>query len=105
MLWDGAAKSVDPNCLMSGPIGEKIKNLPENLKAIVSFKKIKATIPIVNPKILENQDVKNMYLLCSMIITGKKNKDLEKMILPTIHNARYVVHMYFLLNVISVQIF
>ena len=75
---------------MSGPVGEKIKALPENLKPFVDFKKIKATIPIVNEKILENQDVKNMYLLCSMIITGKNNKKLEKMIIPTIHNARYV---------------
>ena len=90
MLWDGGAKSTDPNCLMSGPIGEKIKALPENLKCFVNFKKIKASIPIINPKILENQDVRNMYLLCSMIITGDKNMDLEKMIIPTIHNARYV---------------
>ena len=90
VLWDGGAKSVDPNCLMSGPVGEKIKALPDNLLPFVDFKKIKATIPIVNPKILENQDVKNMYLLCSMIITGEKNKSLEKMIIPTIHNARYV---------------
>ena len=60
MLWDGGAKSVDPNCLMSGPVGEKIKALPDNLLPFVDFKKIKATIPIVNPKILENQDVKNM---------------------------------------------
>ena len=96
MLWDGGAKSVDPNCLMSGPIGEKIKALPDNLKQFVDFKKINATIPIVNPKILENQDVKNMYWLCEMIITGKKNKKLEKMILPTIHNARYLLFcMYF----------
>ena len=76
---------------MSGPVGEKIKALPDNLRSFVDFKKINATIPIVNPKILENQDVKNMYLLCSMIITGKKNMKLEKMIIPTIHNARYAV--------------
>ena len=90
MLWDGAAKSVDPHCLMSGPIGEKIKNLPETLKKIIKFKKINAKLPIINPTILQNQDVKNMYLLCSMIITGKKNMALENMIIPTIHNARYV---------------
>ena len=94
MLWDGGAKSVDPHCLMSGPIGEKIKALPENLKSFVDFKKINATIPIINPKNLENQDVKNMYLLCSMIITGKKNMALEKMIIPTIHNARYFFKIY-----------
>ena len=88
VLWDGGAKSVDPNCLMSGPVGEKIKALPDNLKSFVDFKKIDAVIPIVSPKILENQDVKNMYELCKMIITGKKNMKLEKMIIPTIHNAR-----------------
>ena len=91
VLWDGGAKSVDPNCLMSGPVGEKIKALPDNLKSFVDFKKIDAIIPIVSPKILENQDVKNMYELCKMIITGKKNMKLEKMIIPTIHNARYAV--------------
>ena len=90
MLWDGAAKSIDPHCLMSGPVGEKIKNLPDNLKKIIKFKKINAQLPIINPRILQNQDVKNMYLLCSMIITGEKNMALEKMIIPTIHNARYV---------------
>ena len=78
MLWDGGAKSVDPNCLMSGPVGEKIKALPDNLKSFVDFKKIDAIIPIVSPKILENQDVKNMYELCKMIITGNKNMKLEK---------------------------
>ena len=78
MLWDGGAKSVHPNCLMSGPVGEKIKALPDNLKSFVDFKKIDAIIPIVSPKILENQDVKNMYELCKMIITGKKNMKLEK---------------------------
>ena len=98
MLWDGGAKSVDPHCLMSGPIGEKIKALPENLKPFVDFKKINAIIPIINPKNLENQDVKNMYLLCSMIITGKKNMALEKMIIPTIHNARYVKCIFFKYN-------
>ena len=90
VLWDGGAKSVDPNCLMSGPVGEKIKKLPENLKSFVSFEKINASLPVINPKLLENQDVKNMYLLCSMIITGRKNMALENMIIPTIHNARYV---------------
>ena len=54
-------------------------------------KKINAELPYVSEEVLETQcqDIKNLYYLCVMIVTGKINPALEKMSLPVLHNARW----------------
>ena len=89
--WDGETK--DP-ISTSGPIGTAIRELHNNLKPFVDVlkKKIKASIPVLSDSLLANQDVKNLYRLCQMITTGVVDPRLEKIVLPTIHNARWLTH-------------
>ena len=52
-------------------------------------KKINAKLPDVSKEVLESQcqDIKNLYYLCVMIVTGVVNPALENMSLPVLHNA------------------
>ena len=54
-------------------------------------KKINAELPYVSEEILKTQcqDIKNLYYLCVMIVTGIVNPALENMSLPVLHNARW----------------
>ena len=61
---------------------------------IITFlgkKKINAELPEVSKEVLDTQcqDIKNLYYLCVMIVTGEVNPALENMSLPVLHNARW----------------
>ena len=86
---------MDPNVMMSGEVGKKIKNLEENRKPFIDLDKKKITVdvlPDMDKEMLQNMDVKNLHLLCNMISTGIPNSKLEKLLLPTITGARWLTH-------------
>ena len=88
--WDGERKNPTAT---SGPLGDAVINLPNNLKAYVRWdrKPFKnANIPVLDDAMLQNNDVKNCYKLVQMIVTGIINEELLNMILPTMHKARWI---------------
>ena len=62
-----------------------------NSTCFTEKKKINAKLPHVSKEVLDTQcqDIKNLYYLCVMIVTGEVNTALENMSLPVLHNARW----------------
>ena len=87
---DGESK--DP-IATGGIYGDAIKELPKNLKKFVKFDNspfVNVKLPKMDKDLFQNKDLKKFYLLVEMIVTGKFNKKLLKMRLPTIHKARWL---------------
>ena len=98
--WDGYGN--DP-VTTGGPIGKAIKELHlinketklPNLKPFVkfsnaAFKNVRLPSMALHETLFQNSDLKKFYWLVKMIVSGKPDKRLLKMKLPTIHKARWL---------------
>ena len=91
--WDDGP-SKDPIVFTKGPIGTKIKDLEDNLKSFVKIKPfLDVDLPIPDKEILQNNDIKNFFLLGQMLVTGILDKKLEDINLPTLHKARWYTYL------------
>ena len=91
--WDGGPGNND-KVFTKGPIGEKITNLQDNLKDFVEFIPFRdVEIPTPDPEILQNNDVRNFYLLGQMLISGVPNPKLLNILLPALHKARWYTYL------------
>ena len=62
-FWDDGPANND-KVFTKGPIGDLILELQENLKAFVDFLAFTdVELPTPDPEILQNNDIKNFYLL------------------------------------------
>ena len=50
-------------------------------------------IPTPDEEILQNNDIKNVYLLAVMLITGVVNEKLLNINLPALHKARWYTYL------------
>ena len=96
-FWDNGP-STNADVFTKGPIGDIITELQENLKGFVDFLVFgDIIIPTPDPELLQNNDIKNFYLLGVMLTTGIHNPKLLNILLPALHKARwytYLIHLF-----------
>ena len=89
---DGPANNAD--VFTRGPIGDLIMVLQENLKAFVNFLAFSdVVLPTPDPELLQNNDIRNFYLLGLMLVTGVPNQKLLNILLPALHKARWYTYL------------
>ena len=91
--WDeGPSKNADVFTI--GPIGDLVTDLQNNLKAWVDFLVFSdVVIPTPDPQLLQNNDIRNFYLLGVMLTTGIPNPKLLNILLPVLHKARWYTYL------------
>ena len=95
--WD-QGPSNNPDVFTKGPVGDKIKDLQNNLKPFENFVPfVDVEIPTPDPELLQNNDIRNFYYLGVMLTTGVFNQKLLNILLPALHKARwytYLIHLF-----------
>ena len=92
-FWDDGPAKND-KVFTKGPIGDLILTLQDNLKAFVDFLVFSdVVLPTPDPEILQNNDVRNFYLLGVMLVTGIPNEKLLNILLPALHKARWYTYL------------
>ena len=89
---DGPANNAD--VFTKGPIGDLILDLQDLLKAFVDFLPFSdVKLPTPDPELLQNNDIRNFYLLGLMLVTGIPNEKLLNILLPALHKARWYTYL------------
>ena len=92
-FWDDGPANND-KVFTKGPIGDLILDLQDLLEAFVNFLAFSdVELPTPDPEILQNNDIKNFYLLGRMLVTGIHNPKLLNISLPALHKARWYTYL------------